>query len=79
MNNTTAKIVEPWLNSDPCSDCKDCEKVCKRLKERIDKEVGDILIEIDEACQMGLNSPHPEHWEAALQDILDFIRSKNAT
>lgn len=36
----------------------------------------DLLFEIDELCQQGLNSETPEHWEAALQDILDLVREE---
>lgn len=32
------------------------------------------LAACDEHCQAGLNSASPEHWQAALQDILDIIR-----
>lgn len=32
------------------------------------------LRDCDEACQAGLNSAEPKHWEAALSDILDIIR-----
>lgn len=31
---------------------------------------------IYEMCVMGLNSENPKHWEAALQDILIFIRKE---
>lgn len=27
-----------------------------------------------EFCQQGLNSPHPEHWEASLYDILELVQ-----
>lgn len=30
---------------------------------------------VDEACQQGLNSPEPVHWEASLQDIMDLVRA----
>lgn len=40
--------------------------------------VDDILTalhDIDEFCQQGLNSPHAEHWEAALHDIMELVRA----
>jgi len=30
--------------------------------------------QIDEMCQMALNSDKPKHWEAGLQDILTVVR-----
>ena len=33
------------------------------------------LHDIDEFCQQGLNSPHAEHWEAALHDIMELVRA----
>lgn len=41
----------------------------------ISKSENDNMQEIDELCQQGLNSGDPNHWEAALQDILDYVRS----
>lgn len=35
----TLLVIEPWLNGDPCEDCKDCEKVCCKLVERINSHV----------------------------------------
>lgn len=35
----------------------------------------DALDSIDEACQQGLNSAEPIHWEAALQDIMGLARA----
>ena len=32
------------------------------------------LRSVDEKCQQGLNSSVPEHWEAALQDIMQEVR-----
>lgn len=39
----------------------------------IDK-VSRVLGTIDEFCQMGLNSSDPKHWDAALQDIMQYVR-----
>ena len=33
------------------------------------------LHDADEFCQQGLNSAEPQHWEAALQDIMDLVRN----
>lgn len=32
------------------------------------------LLNVDEACQEGLNSDDPAHWQAALQDVLRIAR-----
>lgn len=37
-------------------------------------DMVEVLAACDEHCQAGLNSATPEHWQAALQDILDLIR-----
>lgn len=33
------------------------------------------LHDADEFCQQGLNSAEPQHWEAALQDIMELVRA----
>jgi hypothetical protein len=33
------------------------------------------LRDADEFCQQGLNSAEPQHWEAALQDIMGLVRN----
>jgi len=33
------------------------------------------LHDADEFCQQGLNSAEPQHWEAALQDIMELVRN----
>ncbi len=33
---TAAEIVDPWLNGDPCEGCTKCEKLCLKLKDRIE-------------------------------------------
>ena len=33
---TAAEIVDPWLNGDPCEGCTKCDKLCLKLKERIE-------------------------------------------
>lgn len=35
----TLKIIDPWLNGDPCEGCRDCERVCRKLQDRITAEV----------------------------------------
>lgn len=39
------------------------------------EQITQILENIDEACQQGLNSPEPVHWEATLQDIMELVRN----
>ena len=34
----------------------------------------DILVAIEDACELGLNSHDPLHWEATLADILTVVR-----
>lgn len=44
----------------------------------MDKQyIRDLLFEIDEHCQAGLNSSDPKHWEAALKDIMAFVRAED--
>lgn len=33
------------------------------------------LRDADEFCQQGLNSAEPQHWEAALHDIMELVRN----
>lgn len=40
-----ATIIEPWMNGDPCDDCQGCERVCRKLQERIDKSLGEVKAE----------------------------------
>lgn len=41
----------------------------------ITEKLAAALRGIDEACQMGLNSGDPKHWEAALRDIMQDARA----
>jgi len=38
----------------------------------------ELMEEIDELLQQGLNSAEPRHWEAALHDILALVRREKA-
>jgi hypothetical protein len=52
--------------NEPCSD--DCPQY----------DVANLLASlhgVDELCQQGLNSPHAEHWECALYDIRELVRT----
>jgi hypothetical protein len=54
---------------------------CAEAADRIEALSAEIerlrgaLRGIDEHCQTGLNSEHPHHWEAALQDVMDTARA----
>jgi len=37
------KAIDPWLNGDPCEDCADCEKVCRKLQDRLVSEIARAL------------------------------------
>ena len=39
-NMNAATIIEPWMHGDPCEDCQGCERVCRKLQERIDKALA---------------------------------------
>lgn len=47
MTKESASIVDPWLNGDPCEDCKDCEKVCRKLQERIDVVIQNLMTQLE--------------------------------
>ena len=47
----TAQIVDPWLNGDPCKGCTSCERVCMRLKERVDAALATARREGFDACK----------------------------
>lgn len=40
---TAAEILDPWLNTDPCKNCVECERVCKKLKDRIEAEISKLV------------------------------------
>lgn len=52
----------------------DLQQEANRQQDAI-KQVGQLLTTVDETCQMGLNSTESRHWEAALEDILSYIRN----
>jgi hypothetical protein len=49
------------------------EKEMKRGKR---DQVKEVLITIEQHCCLGLGSDKSKHWEAALQDILTYVRSQ---
>lgn len=52
MTKTAAEILDPWLNGDPCADCNECEKVCRKLQERVDTAINAMKEKLTEAIQV---------------------------
>jgi len=39
---TVAEIIDPWLDGDPCEGCTKCERVCRKLTERIQEALAEL-------------------------------------
>jgi len=82
----TTPSPAPWsVSTDPYPHIRDGNDNCILARDCFPKEADAILIRAApgmlsalngayEFCQQGLNSPHPEHWEASLYDILELVQ-----
>jgi hypothetical protein len=87
MDNAYPHSPAPWsVSTDPYPNIRDGNDNCILARDCFPREADADLIaaapdllsalhDADEFCQQGLNSPHPEHWEAALHDIMELVRT----
>lgn len=38
--------LDPWLNGDPCEDCAECERVCRKLQDRLVVAIAKALADL---------------------------------